>query len=442
MKSLFKNLKITIAVLTIIFLIFFYFGVFSPLKNELETTLENHFQDKVFFSELYLESSLSRFIEGSRSLSERKMIKDKLEEYHFNKVNYSELKDYTQIKYSDASSSLKYLISSYRFGNNKMIAHWGNHNLNPINKLDFSNDKEMEFKVLKNNGYKLIIKSPILNEEQLLLGKDYFIYNISTILKEINSGDINYEIINQKDILHSSKSGEIVKHRPILSSNYWLKAELSKNKLYNHLDSLSFKILLSSFILLLIVAFLIKLSLDHTFNNIIEKLEKEVEAKKVLSETDLMLGIHNRAKFISVLKNEINRAKRYNNNLSLIMFDIDYFKRINDNHGHNLGDEVLIDAVNISQKTIRDSDTLARYGGDEFMIICPQTKADEAENLAERLRENIFNFSFSKNLKITCSFGVAEFKNSEEDLDSFIKKVDDALYIAKEQGKNKVIRKK
>jgi len=100
-----------------------------------------------------------------------------------------------------------------------------------------------------------------------------------------------------------------------------------------------------------------------------------------------------------------------------------------------------VEAVNISKETIRESDSLARYGGDEFMIICPQTKAVEAENLAERLRKNIYEFSFSKNINITCSFGVAEFKNVEEDLDSLIKRVDDALYIAKEKGKNNVFRK-
>ncbi len=441
MRSLFKNLKITITFLSIIFLIFFYFGVFNPLKNELEETLKTNFQDKVYSSELYFESCLNRFIDDSRVLSDRKMIKNKLEEYYFNNTTYQEIREYTQNKYSDASSSLKYLISSYRFTNNKLVAYWGIDTFDFINKLNFSQDKNIEYKILDKNGYKLIIKSPIINNKQILLGKDLFVYSLEPIFRDINSGNIHYQVLNEKNKVHSSNPGEIIKQRPLLNSNYWLKAQLSKDRLYNQLDGLTFKILISFFILLLVVAFIVKISLDHTFKNVIDKLEKEVQAKKKLSETDLMLGIHNRAKFIAILKNEIDRANRYNNNLSLIMFDIDYFKRINDNYGHNIGDEILIEAVSISKETIRESDSLARYGGDEFMIICPQTKAVEAENLAERLRKNIYEFSFSRDINITCSFGVAEFKNIEEDLDSLIKRVDDALYIAKEKGKNKVFRK-
>ena len=441
MRSLFKNLKITITFLSIIFLIFFYFGVFNPLKNELEETLKTNFQDKVYSSELYFESCLNRFIDDSRVLSDRKMIKNKLEEYYFNDTTYQEIREYTQNKYSDASSSLKYLISSYRFTNNKLVAHWGIDTFDFINKLNFSQDKNIEYKILDKNGYKLIIKSPIINDKQILLGKDLFVYSLEPIFRDINSGNIHYQVLNENNKVLSSNPGEIIKQRPLLNSNYWLKAQLSKDRLYNQLDGLTFKILISFFILLLVVAFIVKISLDHTFKNVIDKLEKEVQAKKKLSETDLMLGIHNRAKFIAILKNEIDRANRYNNNLSLIMFDIDYFKRINDNYGHNIGDEILIEAVSISKETIRESDSLARYGGDEFMIICPQTKAVEAENLAERLRKNIYEFSFSRDINITCSFGVAEFKNIEEDLDSLIKRVDDALYIAKEKGKNKVFRK-
>lgn len=441
MRSLFKNLKITIAFLSIIFLIFFYFGVFNPLKNELEKTLKTNFKDKVYSSELYFESCLNRFIDDSRVLSDRKMIKDKLEEYYFKNTNYQEIREYTQNKYSDASSSLKYLLSSYRFANNNLVAHWGIDNFDFINKVNFSQDKDIEYKILDKNGYKLILKSPIISDKQILLGKDLFIYNLEPIFRDINSGNIHYEVLNVNNKVHSSNPGEIIKQRPLLNSNYWLKAQLSKDRLYNQLDSLTFKILISFFILLLVVAFIVKISLDHTFKNVIDKLEKEVQAKKKLSETDLMLGINNRAKFIAILKNEIDRANRYNNNLSLIMFDIDYFKRINDNYGHNIGDEILIEAVNISKETIRESDYLARYGGDEFMIICPQTKAVEAENLAERLRKNIYEFSFSKDINISCSFGVAEFKNNEEDLDSLIKRVDDALYIAKEKGKNNVFKK-
>ena len=114
------------------------------------------------------------------------------------------------------------------------------------------------------------------------------------------------------------------------------------------------------------------------------------------------------------------------------MFDIDKFKEINDEYGHLIGDKILIRMTELIKNEIREIDSFARYGGDEFMIINPETKLNGAVELAERLRKKIEDTDFAKVEKVSCSFGVAQLK-AEDDIDSFLKRVDDYLYKAKEK---------
>ena len=121
------------------------------------------------------------------------------------------------------------------------------------------------------------------------------------------------------------------------------------------------------------------------------------------------------------------------------MYDIDHFKKINDNYGHDIGDEILIELTDLVRKSIRNIDILARWGGEEFMIITPNTDINSTKLLAERLRKEISEKDFYKVDKLTCSFGVTSFKE-KDDIDSIIKRVDKALYKAKNGGRNMVVK--
>jgi diguanylate cyclase (GGDEF)-like protein len=156
------------------------------------------------------------------------------------------------------------------------------------------------------------------------------------------------------------------------------------------------------------------------------------------SEIDLLTNIYNRKKFTQELEQEINRARRYDNQLGLIMFDIDHFKRVNDKYGHDVGDKVLIEMTDIVGKVTRSIDIFARWGGEEFMIIVHDTELNSTISLAERLRKEIMEYRFNEAGRVTCSFGVIQFQ-SDDDFNSFVKRVDDALYKAKEEGRNRVI---
>lgn len=152
---------------------------------------------------------------------------------------------------------------------------------------------------------------------------------------------------------------------------------------------------------------------------------------------DPMTRVYNRKKFFEILEEEIERSNRYERDLSLIMFDIDHFKAVNDEFGHQEGDRILLEIVALIRKYIRKNDIFGRYGGEEFVILLPETCKEGAGVIAERLREDITNHDFRLGRSVTSSFGVAQ-HDPEEDIDYFIKKVDDALYRSKNDGRNKV----
>lgn len=165
--------------------------------------------------------------------------------------------------------------------------------------------------------------------------------------------------------------------------------------------------------------------------------EKAHEAEK-LANTDHLTGLSNRLHFENTLTNEAARAKRFNEPLSLIGLDLDNFKSINDTYGHASGDNVLKKVAHTLRQNVREIDTPVRWGGDEFIILLPNTTLAQATNLAEKLRSLILGEMNAMALDVTASFGVTQFDHSEEAANLTIK-ADDALYKAKATGGNKVI---
>ncbi len=166
----------------------------------------------------------------------------------------------------------------------------------------------------------------------------------------------------------------------------------------------------------------------------LEEMRKELE---VLVITDPLTGAFNRLKFEEVIMTEVERIKRYDHKLSLIVFDMDNFKKINDKYGHLAGDHALKTAAKITRSRIRDIDSFVRMGGEEFLIVIPETDLEGAKKIAERIRADLENYNFKKFSSVTASFGVAEYIDGEKK-DDFIKRADDALYQAKKNGRNRI----
>lgn len=158
------------------------------------------------------------------------------------------------------------------------------------------------------------------------------------------------------------------------------------------------------------------------------------------AETDKLTGLANRVKIDEVLLNEQLRANRHKYPFSVILVDIDHFKDVNDHFGHQIGDLILQEFAQIISDSIRTTDFVGRWGGEEFLIICPHTELRGAMALAENLRVTIMAHKFSVVINKTASFGVSQYFD-DQPLEALFKDVDDALYQAKETGRNKVVAK-
>lgn len=155
-----------------------------------------------------------------------------------------------------------------------------------------------------------------------------------------------------------------------------------------------------------------------------------------LSNTDRLTGVYNRQKFDEVFTGWLSRTDE-EAGFSVIMFDLDRFKKLNDTYGHLFGDEVLVASVDAVRGAIRSRDILARWGGEEFMILLPATPLDAAVNLAERLRSTIEQIPFAPDVHVTASFGVIQ-RQPGDTTDTMITRVDACMYRAKAEGRNRV----
>jgi diguanylate cyclase (GGDEF)-like protein len=159
-----------------------------------------------------------------------------------------------------------------------------------------------------------------------------------------------------------------------------------------------------------------------------------------LSQTDDLTKLHNARYLRQFLLNEIRRARRYGSSVAALFLDLDDFKRVNDAHGHLAGSHVLMEMAAVMLSSIRDTDAVARYGGDEFVIVLPDAEIELAGTVAERIREKIarHHFNAGRNLKLslTASFGVAAFPEHASSPQQLIAYADTAMYEAKAANKN------
>lgn len=160
-----------------------------------------------------------------------------------------------------------------------------------------------------------------------------------------------------------------------------------------------------------------------------------------LATSDGLTEVHNKRKFDEELTREIARAGRYGRPLALILVDIDHFKRVNDTYGHLCGDVILKRIAQSVDTLVRAEQVLARVGGEEFAVLCPETTGEQARVLAERAREMIEERTFEHagfEIDVTCSFGVVEYDDSMASEEDFYSAADEALYASKQRGRNRV----
>ncbi len=183
--------------------------------------------------------------------------------------------------------------------------------------------------------------------------------------------------------------------------------------------------------------------LAQAFNQMATKLEQSQSDLQTLATVDGLTGVYNRREFNRWLHIEMEKAQRERQPMSLMMFDIDYFKKLNDNYGHQSGDIALRSVSALLKQNVRPGDIVARYGGEEFAVILPQASADEAVVIAERIRRAVANQSIEvvdhKIIQVTASLGLATHLIGDDQTDEdLLGQADSALYRAKESGRNQV----
>ncbi|MEA3314375.1 MAG: diguanylate cyclase, partial [Campylobacterota bacterium] len=173
------------------------------------------------------------------------------------------------------------------------------------------------------------------------------------------------------------------------------------------------------------------------------KMQELQEELRVLASTDHMTKLYNRRYFTKISEHTLDLAKRDKNDISIIILDIDKFKNINDTYGHQIGDEVIIELANRLTQLQRKSDIICRYGGEEFVILLPNTSIEAAFEVAQKIRKDIELLSIkvdnNKELKVTISLGVSQVSFDDEiNIEPSLKRADNALYNAKDNGRNMV----
>lgn len=175
---------------------------------------------------------------------------------------------------------------------------------------------------------------------------------------------------------------------------------------------------------------------------LLQEVEESRRDLERLAIRDGLTMLYNRTYFMELLRREISKAHRYRAQLSLLMFDADDFKRVNDQHGHSVGDTVLESIARVCSGLLREHDVLARYGGEEFVLLLPGTASAGACQVAERLREAMERMEVrlenpEEVVRITVSIGIASVSNEEDTVDTLFSRADGALYRSKQSGKNR-----
>lgn len=287
-------------------------------------------------------------------------------------------------------------------------------------------------------GFMTTLSLPIFFDEKFkgILSIDM---SLSTLNKMINNIKLPGEIylVNEDDLIISSN--QVFKlDESLVQNNSTLSLELFDNRLKlvyieDKKDKI-FTILINTLpvVMLLLFSLIIVYILIHQFI-LIKKI-------KVIANKDFLTSLLNRRSMIKETTKQLGIANRYNQNVSLLLIDIDFFKKVNDTFGHQTGDTAIKEISKVLCKNVRESDLVSRYGGEEFLILLYNTDLESAYLLAERIRQEIAGLKIKRiSFPLTISIGCTEYKK-EESLDSFISRADFLLYEAKKKGRNQTVK--
>lgn len=287
---------------------------------------------------------------------------------------------------------------------------------------------------------------------------DAFVGHLAVVRENINKHRLNLRIAGKTEYVFEHRIGLPPEHAPTIEIINKVFADISPeehNQIYNkwikiQTDRVDYTLVWQ---VLFVAALIITGSLiwnrrltdqkrqTQLLLEDLERMKVQLEEKNkelhTLARKDKLTGIFNRYRLDEALDNEMFYSLRFGHPFGIILMDIDFFKKVNDTYGHPVGDEVLVCMAQLLQSRIRKTDLLGRWGGEEFLIICPGTDRKGLCNLAEELRKEIESCDFPKAGNCTASFGLSAFKKKDE-VARLLNRADQALYVAKRSGRNRV----
>jgi len=318
---------------------------------------------------------------------------------------------------------------------NKIIAVGKNYTAEKLLKKHYPNLKLLEVKNT-DEALKLVSEGKVFGAVDILpviaykinkydyanlkiSGRTPFTFNVRFMIRKDYPELVS--IINKViDAMPKEKKQEIYRQ--------WISVQMQQGYGDSYIRNLLILIFVIIFIVGIIIFILVR-------NNM--KSNKEKNQFETLATMDKLTSIFNRYKIDMALSEQIEICNRYERPLSVMFFDIDHFKKVNDTYGHKVGDDILIEISKLINKHIRKSDIFGRWGGEEFLIILPETSLDKAVMLAEKLRKIVQDHKFSEVEHITISIGVTNYKKNDT-LNSLMMRVDELLYKSKKNGRNQV----
>ena len=303
-----------------------------------------------------------------------------------------------------------------------------------------SNDviNEKVFQDEKTNYMKSDFENFSIDKKSLNNNMDISLNDILSINKTI-AQEVSKKIVKQDNFTVATHIGKIKNKSVIvrfMAIRNFNKKKVAYIVAYNYSITLDIVKKRSAQILVLLTVVNAVMTMLIFFLLQREKRKTEYASKEAIH--DPLTAILNRRGFDQMLEHKIFVSKRYLSELSIIFFDIDHFKNINDTYGHDIGDVILKELTTVIKEQIRESDVFARWGGEEFVILLPMSSLSDALLLAEKLQTKIKDTHFSVVDHLTCSFGVTQLKQNDQ-VETFLKRVDEFLYLAKTTGRDKIV---
>lgn len=457
-----KRVIITFITLILVGIFVIFFLIYLPLNNALETSLINNFSQISTVNYNSVQNSIQRGLEGARSLSSRTMIKNAIIEYNNKEIDIDELISYTQPKYEDGAKALEHLVLSERFVGKVSIARYAPSE----NEVDISfadkfleESAQMDSKLyLAADHVYFTVLSPVVSNNDVL-GYDKLIFDLTGQIQVLCTDttetallydDVFQDLISDAEVVSDNcktlvfyKSGFYFQAIGIQDDIYFVSKQ-SRDVLLASIYLIGIRIFVAGIGILLAFIIVVYLHVVRFAKRELMNLEtSHITLRKAASEanTDTLTKAGNRRYGTEYLMGAFKDFQTNGLSPTVVMFDIDSFKSLNDTYGHYAGDQVLIEVVDAVQKNIREVDKLFRWGGDEFVGVVHGLKEEDTISFAHKILNTVSSLKINAvngMISPTVSIGISYFKNEDTEFTDALNRADQAMYRSKAEGRNRV----